>query len=62
MKPGRSEELIDESKELSSEFQIDTKFSTRTDAIGDFTRAAVTKSVNASLYRLKEVWVTFAIC
>ena len=61
MKPGRSEELIGESKEVSSKFQIDTKVSTRTDPVGELTRAAVTESVNASLYRLKELGVTFAI-
>ncbi|KAI0161803.1 putative oxidoreductase [Hypoxylon sp. FL1284] len=54
-KPGRSEELIGEAKEIADEFLIDTKVytDTATDGSGDLTAEAITKSVDGSLKRLK---------
>lgn len=55
MKPGRAEELIGETKEISSTFTVDTKVytDTSTDGSGDLTVAAIEQSVLASLERLK---------
>lgn len=55
LKPGRSEELIGETKELSESFLVDTKIYTNTqiDSSGDLSRENIEKSVNASLQRLK---------
>ncbi|KAL8779024.1 MAG: hypothetical protein Q9213_007139 [Squamulea squamosa] len=55
LRPGRAEELLGETKELSQDFAIDTKVytDTRTDGSGDLTNAAIAKSVEASLQRLK---------
>lgn len=54
-KPGRSEELIGETKELSSQFLVDTKIytDTATDGSGDLTAEAIVKSVDGSLKRLQ---------
>lgn len=54
MRPGRAEELIGETKELSSKFTVDTKVYTDTqkDGSGDLTPEATDKSVTASLKRL----------
>ena len=56
MKPGRAEELIGETKELSGFFIIDTKVytDTQTDGSGDLTSDAIEKSLQASLQRLKK--------
>lgn len=56
MKPGRAEELIGETKELSAGFIIDTKVytDTKTDGSGDLTCEAIEKSLHASLQRLKK--------
>ena len=56
-KPGRAEELIGETKELSGSFTIDTKVYTdvQTDGSGDLTSEAVEKSSHASLQRLQKV-------
>lgn len=55
MKPGRSEELIGETKDRSSDFVIDTKVytNTQTDGSGDLSSEAIEQSLNASLQRLK---------
>lgn len=55
MKPGRSEELIGQTKDLSGEFVIDTKVytNTQTDGSGDLSSEAIEQSLNASLQRLK---------
>ncbi|KAI8966465.1 putative oxidoreductase [Daldinia sp. FL1419] len=55
LNPGRSEELLGETREVSRAFAIDTKVytDTRTDGSGDLTRDAVRKSVEDSLKRLK---------
>ena len=55
MKPGRAEELIGATKELSDGFTVDSKVytSTQTDGSGDLTVEAVEKSVQASLQRLQ---------
>ena len=55
MKPGRAEELLGETKEISGQFVVDTKVytNTQTDGSGDLTSEAVEKSVNASLQRLE---------
>ena len=55
-KPGRAEELIGDTKELSGGFLIDTKVytDTQTDGSGDLTSEAVEKSLQASLQRLKK--------
>lgn len=55
MKPGRAEELIGETKELSGDFIIDTKVytNTKTDGSGDLTSEAIEKSLQVSLQRLK---------
>ena len=54
MKPGRAEELIGATKELSGRFIIDTKVytDTKADGSGDLTSEAIQKSVEASLLRL----------
>lgn len=54
MKPGRAEELIGETKELSGRFVVDTKVYTDTskDGSGDLTDEAIERSVRASLERL----------
>lgn len=56
MKPGRAEELIGETKELSGGFIIDTKVytDTQTDGSGDLTSEAIEKSLHSSLQRLKK--------
>ena len=56
MKPGRAEELIGETSELSARFVVDTKVYTDTqkDGSGDLTPEAIEKSVHASLQRLKK--------
>ena len=55
-KPGRAEELIGQTKELSGSFTIDTKVYTdiQTDGSGDLTSEAVEKSSHASLQRLQK--------
>lgn len=54
--PGRAEELIGATRELSHSFVIDTKVytDTGTDGSGDLTAEAIEKSLNASLQRLKK--------
>ena len=56
MKPGRAEELIGETSELSAGFVVDTKVYTDTqkDGSGDLTPEAIEKSVHASLQRLRK--------
>ena len=56
-KPGRAEELIGETKELSGSFTIDTKvyFDTQTDGSGTLTSEAIEKSSHASLQRLQTI-------
>ena len=56
LKPGRAEELLGETKELSGKFIIDTKVytNTKTDGSGDLTSEAIETSVEASLQRLKK--------
>jgi len=56
MKPGRAEELIGETRELSGDFIIDTKVytDTQTDGSGDLTSEAIEKSLQTSLQRLKK--------
>lgn len=53
--PGRSEELIGETRELSQSFVVDTKIYTdsATDGSGDLTPRAIDKSIDASLKRLR---------
>lgn len=55
MKPGKAEELIGETRELSEDFTIDTKVysNTQLDGSGDLTGEAIEKSLLASLQRLK---------
>ena len=55
MKPGRAEELIGETQDISGSFLVDTKVytDTKTDGSGDLTSEAVEKSLLASLQRLK---------
>ena len=55
MEPGRSEELIGETKDLSGDFIIDTKVytNTQTDGSGELSSKAIEQSLNASLQRLK---------
>ncbi|KKA16459.1 Oxidoreductase [Rasamsonia emersonii CBS 393.64] len=55
LNPGRAEQLIGETKELSGSFVVDTKIYTNTqnDGSGDLRPEAIDKSVNASLQRLK---------
>ena len=56
MKPGKAEQLIGETKDLSHTFLIDTKVytDTRTDGSGDLTSSAVADSLQASLKRMKK--------
>jgi len=55
MKPGRAEELIGETKELSGKFVVDTKVYTdaQKDGSGDLTGEAIERSMKASLGRLE---------
>ena len=55
MKPGRAEELIGETTELSENFIVDTKVYTdvQKDGGGDLTGEAIEQSVYASLHRLE---------
>ncbi len=55
LKPGRAEELIGETTDVSGEFVVDTKVYTDTqkDGSGDLTGDAIEKSIRASLQRLK---------
>ncbi|KAI1392062.1 putative oxidoreductase [Hypoxylon trugodes] len=55
LNPGRSEALIGEAREISTEFEVDTKVytDTKTDGSGDLTREAIQKSIEGSLERLK---------
>ena len=55
LRPGRAEELIGETKELSANFIVDTKVytNTQTDGSGDLESRAVKNSVLSSLRRLK---------
>ena len=55
MKPGRAEELIGETKELSRNFVVDTKVYTnvQTEGSGDLTSEAIEQSLHASLHRLE---------
>ena len=55
MKPGRAEELIGETKELSRNFVVDTKvyMDVQTDGCGDLTSEAIEQSLHASLHRLE---------
>jgi len=55
MKPGRAEELICETKELSGKFVVDTKVYTdaQKDGSGDLTGEAIERSLKASLGRLE---------
>ncbi|KAL8848224.1 MAG: hypothetical protein Q9221_006742 [Calogaya cf. arnoldii] len=55
LNPGRAEELLGETSELTHEFIIDTKVytDTETDGSGDLTKEAISKSTTASLHRLK---------
>ena len=55
MKPGRAEELIGETQDISGISLVDTKVytDTKTDGRGDLTSEAVGKSLLASLQRLK---------
>ena len=57
MKPGRAEELIGETKDISHGFIIDTKVYTdvRTDGSEDLKSEAIESSIQASLQRLKLV-------
>ncbi|KAI2637806.1 putative oxidoreductase [Hypomontagnella submonticulosa] len=54
LNPGRSEALLGEARELTREFEVDTKVytDTRTDGSGDLSRDAIRKSVEESLKRL----------
>ena len=56
MKPGRAEELIGETRELSRNFVIDTKVYTdvQKDGSGDLTSEAIEHSLHASLHRLEK--------
>ncbi|KAL8724054.1 MAG: hypothetical protein Q9181_007008 [Wetmoreana brouardii] len=55
LKPGRAEELLGESKDISVDFMMDTKVftDTMTDGSGDLTPEAIDESLRASLQRLK---------
>ncbi|KAJ8128348.1 hypothetical protein O1611_g5286 [Lasiodiplodia mahajangana] len=55
LNPGRSEQLLGEAGDLSRDFVVDTKVytDTRTDGSGELTRAAISKSVDESLQRLR---------
>ncbi|KAI0973759.1 putative oxidoreductase [Xylaria arbuscula] len=55
LKPGRSEELLGEARDISRDFTIDTKVftDTKTDGSGDLTPEAISKSANSSLQRLQ---------
>lgn len=57
MNPGRAEELIGETRDISGSFLIDTKVytDTTTDGSGDLASEAIEKSVLASLQRLKNI-------
>ncbi|KAI1109544.1 putative oxidoreductase [Nemania sp. NC0429] len=54
-RPGRSEELLGEARDVSRDFAIDTKVftDTKTDGSGDLTREAIARSVEGSLRRLQ---------
>ena len=54
-RPGKAEELIGDSIELSAGFTLDTKVytNTRTDGSGDLEGKAVERSIRSSLQRLK---------
>ena len=54
--PGRAEELIGESDDISGSFLIDTKVyaDTKTDGSGELTSEAVERSILASLQRLQK--------
>ncbi len=56
--PGRSEQLLGQSKAAAAGFIIDTKIDTEGDGSGTLTAAAIAKSLEASLDRLqvKKVW------
>ncbi|GAP91837.2 putative aldo keto protein [Rosellinia necatrix] len=55
LKPGRSEQLIGEARELSRDFVVDTKVytDTQTDGSGDLTLESISKSADGSLRRLQ---------
>ena len=55
MKPGRAEELIGQTKELSKNFIVDTKVYTdvQKDGSGDLSSEAIEQSLHASLHRLE---------
>ncbi|KAI0907276.1 putative oxidoreductase [Ustulina deusta] len=55
LKPGRSEELLGEARDISQDFIIDTKVftDTKTDGSGDLTPEAISKSADSSLRRLR---------
>ncbi|KAL8640005.1 MAG: hypothetical protein Q9228_003028 [Teloschistes exilis] len=55
LKPGRAEELIGETNDISGSFLVDTKVYTDTkgDGSGDLTLGAIEKSMRASLQRLQ---------
>ena len=55
MRPGKAEELIGDSTELSAGFTLDTKVytNTQTDGSGDLEGKAVEQSIRSSLQRLK---------
>ena len=55
LKPGRTEELIGETSELSKDFTIDTKIYTdvKTDSNGDLSFQSIEKSVQSSLKQLQ---------
>ncbi|KAL8700221.1 MAG: hypothetical protein Q9201_005569 [Fulgogasparrea decipioides] len=57
LNPGKAEELLGKTIELSRDFTIDTKVytDTRTNGSGDLTKAAIAQSITASLQRLKAV-------
>lgn len=54
LKPGRAEELIGQTQDISGSFLVDTKVytNTMTDGSGDLTSEAIEKSLLASLQRL----------
>ena len=56
MKPGRAEELIGETEELSRDFIVDTKVysNIQTDGSGDLKSEAIEQSMHASMQRLKK--------
>lgn len=55
LRPGRSEELLGEAREISRDFVIDTKVftDTKTDGSGDLTVESIAKSAEGSLRRLQ---------